>query len=259
MKQYNHPTVIWFLIALVALIAISCNKLLFNTDAETAKTLHQELVKNNIQEIPIEEVSRLLKESSNQPCKFDFDLNGEVDVNDFQTVLSGYGNTYTLEDVNELLINFGAEYIVDVIPLWNNKIQDVNCGLDWDATHRVKCNGNPYLYLPLEGITVQWFYTDLNYNVQDSLVSLNPFKMDWYTYGNNGGCNEFDSFQPLCNGAQTMTCKIFLNGQVYERTNIGVATINIPDSLDIPFCDNLELYEPMDNLVSDYEPYQYLN
>jgi len=148
MKQYNHPTVIWFLIALVALIAISCNKLLFNTDAETAKTLHQELVKNNIQEIPIEEVSRLLKESSNQPCRFDFDFNGEVDVNDFQTVLSGYGNTYTLEDVNELLINFGAEYIVDIIPLWNNKIQDVNCGLDWDATHRVKCNGNLIFICP---------------------------------------------------------------------------------------------------------------
>ena len=65
MKQYTHPTDISILIALVALIAISCNKLLFNNETETAKALHQELVKHNIQEIPIEEVSRLLKKSSN--------------------------------------------------------------------------------------------------------------------------------------------------------------------------------------------------
>jgi len=142
--------------------------------------------------------------------------------------------------------------------LWNNEIQDVNCGLDWDATHRIKCSSLEYLYVPLEEITVQWLYTDLTYGVQDSLVSTNPFKMDWFTYGNNGACNEFDSFQPICNGAQTMTCRIFMNGEIYERTNTGTALINIPDSIGIPLCNNLDLQVDMDNLISEYSTYEYL-
>jgi hypothetical protein len=258
MKKYTHPAVVWIIIAVLILATVSCSKLVFNTNSEIAQDIHQKLLNHNIKEIPIEEVTRLLNRPSSNPCVWDFNFNGAVDVDDLQIVLSEFGLSYNVNDLADFLGDYGEEYIVDVVPLWNNYIQDINCNLDWDAFHRVKCSGMEYLYVPLEDIAVEWLYTDLNYGVQDSLVSTNPYKLDWYTYGNNGSCNEFDSFQPLCNGAQTITCRIYMNGEVYERTNVGVARINIPDSIGIFLCDNLYLYEEMESLISGYSEYEYL-
>ena len=81
--------------------------------------------------------------------------------------------------------------------------------------------------------------------------------MDWKTYGNCGVCNVEESYQPPCNGLQEITCRIFLNGHTYERTNIGFALINIPDSLNVEMCSGPS-YELMDYNFNSYNDLEFL-
>lgn len=169
--------------------------------------------------------------STSQPCEWDVNMDGAIDTTDLMNMLAGYGTIYLSDDLLDMLALYGTEYIVDIVPYWQDHIQDVNCNLDWVNLPRVKC-GDAFLPIPPSNLEVEWIHLD-------SIVGTDPFEMDWKTYGFDGDCNDEDSYQPPCNGLQEVTCRIYYDGNTYERTNVGMAHINIPDSLGIESCTGL--------------------
>lgn len=245
----KNSTLIIGTIVIILVTIIACSKEILHEDNEV-QVIYKSLTDRGIYDIPYNKVDELLETTSNNPCRWDFNGNGNVGSDDLGELLGGYGTLFTVEDVNSFLEAYGTNYIVDVIPFWNNYIQDVNCGLDWDTFHKVRCGG-VVSNLQLNSIETEWIY-------EDSIVGTNSFKMDWKTYGSGGVCNTDESFQPPCNGLQEITCRIYLNGHTYERTNVGFALINIPDSLNIPNCTNTNPYELMNFDLDTYNNLEFL-
>ena len=246
----KKSTLIVSSVLIIILITIlSCSKEILYEDNEV-QTIQKSLIDRGIYDISPDRINELLETTSNNPCRWDFNGNGNVGSDDLGELLEGYGTLFTVEDVNSFLEAYGTNYIVDVIPFWNNYIQDVNCGLDWDTFHKVRC-GDVVSNSDLDLIETEWVR-------EGEIVGTNPNKMDWKTYGNGGVCNTEESYQPPCNGLQEITCRIFLNGNVYERTNIGFVLINIPDSLNISNCTNTDPYELMNFNLDTYNSLEFL-
>ena len=245
----NSTLIIGSVLLIILITIFSCSKGMLYEDNEV-QTIYKSLTDIGIYDIPHNRINELLESTSNSPCRWDFNENGNVGSDDLGELLEGYGTLFTVEDVNSFLEAYGTNYIVDVIPFWNNYIQDVNCGLDWDTFHKVRC-GDVVSNLGLDLIETEWVR-------EGEIVGTNPFKMDWKTYGSDGACNTDESYQPPCNGLQEITCRIFLNGHTYERTNIGFALINTPDSLNIPNCTNTNPYELMNFDLNTYNDLEFL-
>ena len=233
----KKSTLIVSSVLIIILITIlSCSKEILYEDNEV-QTIQKSLIDRGIYDISPDRINELLETTSNNPCRWDFNGNGNVGSDDLGELLEGYGTLFTVEDVNSFLEAYGTNYIVDVIPFW-------------DTFHKVRC-GDVVSNLDLDLIETEWVR-------EGEIVGTNPNKMDWKTYGNGGVCNTEESYQPPCNGLQEITCRIFLNGNVYERTNIGFALINIPDSLNISNCTNTDPYELMNFNLDTYNSLEFL-
>jgi len=252
MKKYNHPVIMLALIFAASLVAIvSCNKVAFDNEEEiTAEEIHSKLLDNNITSLDVTEVKRLLDEEANSPCTFDYNFDGYVNIEDLSTFLANFGEgDFTVTTLGHFLANFGTVYTVDIIPHWSNDIQDVNCNVNtFDPTHRVKCEGvlnyPPVVAAVLEQVdSTKWFYDGVEVSSMDTLT----FK----TYG-GVACDGQNGFQPPCTGLVLLTCRVTVNGSVYERTNMGYARINIDDSLD------LNILQCPGSVSSDYELMDFL-
>lgn len=244
-------TTLWvsfvFILASTAMI-VGCLK--DTPYTEKTEEVH-EILKSHGIDMPMEQIEARMAMPAVSPCTWDFDMSGNVDATDLLTFLEGYGTEYLTDDLLDILIVYDTEYIVDVIPLYNDWIQDVNCALDWDNFPKVKC-GDTMTSLSTSNIEVEWI-------LNGEVVSTDPTKMDWKTYGLDGGCNDKDSYQPPCNGYQEMTQRIYYGGHTYERVNVGNAHINIPDSLNIPDCDlDWEDYLVMPFQASEYGELDFL-
>ena len=252
MENMNNSTlIIGGIITIILITLLSCNKEILHEDNEV-QYIYKSLTDKGIYDISHSRINELLESNSNNPCRWDFNGNGNVGSEDLGELLEGYGTLFTVLDLNSFLTAYGTNYIVDVIPFWNNYIQDVNCALDWDVLHKIRCDGN-ISSLDLDLIETEWVR-------EGEIVGTNPYKMDWKTYGPINdplSCNTPDSYQPPCNGLHEITCRIFFNGNVYERTNIGFAQINIPDSLNIEICSGLS-YELMDYNFNSYNDLEFL-
>lgn len=244
----RHTYTLAVLLAIIVIV-VACSKINL-TEANEAQHIHQSLVDKGIQKFSLTDVKESLVSRSDTPCIWDFDLDGKITVEDLSVVLQEYGGLYTVDDIGSFLTAYGSSYTLDVILLWNNWIQDVNCSLDWNTYHKLRCAGN-VVPLELDIVEVEWIHEGV-------VVGTDPEKMDWVTYGETGKCNNVDSYQPNCNGLQEITCRLFINNAVYERTNIGMALINIPESLNIETCLGVGPYELMSYDFNTYINLEFL-
>jgi len=177
------------------------------------------------------------------PCRYDKNRDGEVNTQDLVTLLPNM----TTSDLVQFLSVYGESYIVDIVPAWNNFIQDFNCNLGWDTFIRTNCEGQLSAYNEFDG--VEWYDQDGN------LISTNPEKLDFQNYENGEPLKSCSGWQPPCNGINTVTLVVINDGYTFSRTADGwVRTNNFPE--DIPICGNAG---QAPNLFSgNFEPYEFL-
>lgn len=202
--------------------------------SETAHEIHQTIQKERPDIIISEiEVERALQSSTQTSiCSWDFNFNGSVESSDLLVVLSKFGDPYTINDLLTFLSVFGEEYIVDVIPAWNNFIQDNTFAVS--SFSKVLCNGEVVI-TTLSGLPTtnfdetKWYYEGELIGEGDSLLIQ--------TYDQSGQITNF-GWQGPCDGTKPITLEITHNGFLFSRTeNSRISTSNYPDS--IPTCDEL--------------------
>lgn len=182
--------------------------------------------------ISYDEVEQAMSSNSSSPCSWDFNFNGVIESTDLLVFLSRFGDPYITSDLLNFLAAFGEVYIVDVIPAWNNFIQDNTFAVA--SFSKVLCNGEIIITTIAGEPTTQfdeteWYYEEVLIGVGDSLLIQ--------TYGQNEEITNF-GWQGPCDGTKPITLRITHNGKVFSRTvNSRISTANYPDT--IPTCDEL--------------------
>jgi hypothetical protein len=197
------------------------------------------------------------KKFGGSPCVSDYNEDGVINTGDLIILLPLIGTKgVTTAQLNELLANFGQNYIIEVIPAYNNFINDVSgCGLTWEAYTpstnrwliRKRCNGTFSWYANFDSL--QWIY-------ECQVVSRHEDNLRFQVY-NLDGTPRTDcvGWQPPCNGINLVGMRVFDNGHSFYRENYGWATINnAPDS--IPFCGNVAQSEFL--FGNSFLPYEFL-
>lgn len=200
------------------------------TAHEIYQTIQRERPDILINEI---EVERALQSSPQTSiCSWDFNFNGVIESSDLLVFLSKFGDPYTTGDLLIFLSVFGEEYVVDVIPAWNNFIQDNTFAVA--SFSKVLCNGEVVI-TTLSGLPTtnfdetKWYYEGVFIGEGDSLLIQ--------TYDQSGQITNF-GWQGPCDGTKPITLDITHNGKVFSRTvNSRISTANYPDT--IPTCDEL--------------------
>ena len=202
--------------------------------SKTAHEIHQSIQRERPDIIISEiEVERALQSSPQTSiCSWDFNFNGVIDSSDLFVFLSNFGIEYDSVDFLAFLSVFGEEYIVDVIPAWNNFIQDNTFAVA--SFSKVLCDGEVVI-TTLSGLPTtnfdetKWYYEGELIGEGDSLLIQ--------TYNQNGEITNF-GWQGPCDGTKPITLEITQNGYLFSRTeNSRISTSNRPDS--IPTCDEL--------------------
>jgi hypothetical protein len=202
--------------------------------SETVSEIHQTIRKERpdilITEIEIERA--LQSETQTSVCSWDFNFNGVIESSDLLVFLSKFGVEYDSSDLLTFLSVFGEEYIVDVIPAWNNFVQDNTFAVA--SFSKVLCNGEVVI-TTLSGLPTtnfdetKWYYDGDLIGEGDSLLIQ--------TYDQNGQITNF-GWQGPCDGTKPITLEITHNGYLFSRAeNSRISTSNYPDS--IPTCDEL--------------------
>ncbi len=202
--------------------------------SETVSGIHQTIREKRpdilITEIEIERA--LQSKTQTSVCSWDFNFNGVIESSDLLVVLSKFGDPYTINDLLTFLSVFGEEYIVDVIPAWNNFVQDNTFAVA--SFSKVLCNGEVVI-TTLSGLPTtnfdetKWYYDGDLIGEGDSLLIQ--------TYDQNGQITNF-GWQGPCDGTKPITLEITHNGYLFSRAeNSRISTSNYPDS--IPTCDEL--------------------
>ena len=202
--------------------------------SETVSGIHQTIREKRpdilITEIEIERA--LQSKTQTSVCSWDFNFNGVIESSDLLVVLSKFGDPYTINDLLTFLSVFGEEYIVDVIPAWNNFVQDNTFAVP--SFSKVLCNGE-VVNTTISGLPTtnfdetKWYYDGDLIGEGDSLLIQ--------TYDQNGQITNF-GWQGPCDGTKPITLEITHNGYLFSRAeNSRISTSNYPDS--IPTCDEL--------------------
>jgi len=202
--------------------------------SETVREIHQTIQKERpdilISEVEIEEALRSNTQTS--ICSWDFNFNGVIEISDLIIFLSKFDVEYNSGDFLTFLSVFGEDYIIDIIPAWNNFIQDNAFSVT--SFSKVLCNGEVVI-TTLSGLPTtnfdetKWYYEGDLIGSGDSLYVQ--------TYGQNGEITNF-GWQGPCDGTKPITLEITHNGKIFSRTvNSRISTANYPDS--IPTCQNL--------------------
>jgi hypothetical protein len=235
MKNFLILIDVLMLCLFIMILFNSCKKeieppLYSQTVLEIHHTIQKERPDIIISEVEIEEALRSNTQTS--ICSWDFNFNGIIESSDLLRVLSKFGVEYNSSDLLAFLSVFGEEYVVDVIPAWNNFIQDNTFAVS--SFSKVVCNGSVVITslssLPTTSFNeTKWYYNgDLIGNGDSLLIQ---------TYGQNGQITNF-GWQGPCDGTKPITLEITHNGKIFSRTvNSRISTANYPDS--IPTCDNL--------------------
>lgn len=200
----------------------------------SSEVIYKTIIENRPEAvITLEEVDKALNSRTNtSACVWDFNFNGLIENSDLLVLLSKWGNPYTTNDLLVFLSVFGQEYIVDVIPAWNNFVQDNTFAAP--SFSKVLCNGQVVITtlatLPTTNFDeTKWYYEGELIGVGDSLLIQ--------TYGANGEITNF-GWQGPCDGTKPITLEITHNGKIFSRTvNSRISTANYPDS--IPTCESL--------------------
>lgn len=213
----------------------SCKKELpVSNSSDSAREIYQIIQKERpdieITEIEIEKA--LQSDTQTVICSWDFNFNGVIEVSDLLIFLPKLGVEYNSSDLLFLLSVFNDEYIVDVIPAWNNFVQDNTFAVE--SFSKVLCNGEVVI-TTLSGLPTtnfdetKWYYDGELIGEGDSLLIQ--------TYDQNGQITNF-GWQGPCDGTKPITLEITHNGKLFSRTvNSRISTSNYPDS--IPTCDDL--------------------
>lgn len=180
--------------------------------------VHAELTRSG-QMIAPNQVANAMSQPPTSPCTWDFDVDGSVSAFDLLMFIQGWITVYDAEDRLDFLSNYGVSYTVDVVPLWSNFIQGSSCNTDWDNFPKYVCNEN-LLNIPINAIdSIHWIqYGDI--------VWLDKTELDWQTYSTTCPNGESGGYAPPCNGLQTVSQRIFINGETYYRTNTGWALVD---------------------------------
>lgn len=222
-------------VLLFSLLLNSCKKeieapILSETAHEIYQIIQSERPDIVINEIEIE--NALKSKTQTSICVWDFNFNGVIDSSDLFVFLSNFGIEYDSVDFLVFLSVFGEEYIVDIIPAWNNFIQDNTFVVT--SFSKVLCNGEVVI-TTLPGLPTtnfdetKWYYEDNLIGNGDSLYIQ--------TYNQNGDITNF-GWQGPCDGTKPITLEITHNDKTFSRTvNSRISTINYPDT--IPTCEDL--------------------
>jgi hypothetical protein len=224
-----------YFIFFLTLFVISCKKEIETPIlSETAHEIHQ-IIQSERPDIVINEIeieNALKSQTQTSICVWDFNFNGVIDSSDLFVFLSNFGIEYDSVDFLAFLSVFGEEYIVDVIPAWNNFIQDNTFAVA--SFSKVLCDGEVVI-TTLSGLPTtnfdetKWYYEGELIGEGDSLLIQ--------TYNQNGEITNF-GWQGPCDGTKPITLEITQNGYLFSRTeNSRISTSNRPDS--IPTCDEL--------------------
>lgn len=188
-------------------------------------------------------VKSLILKGGSEPCLYDYNIDGVINTADLITLLN---TNPTGAEITQFLPVYGDEYVVDVIPAWNNFIQDFNCNLGWDVFIRRQCDGIVATYSTFDSL--EWIY-------EGEVISTSRVKLDFQNYSGGEPLKECSGWQPPCNGINEVTMRVYNDGNVFERTANGwVRTNNFPE--DIPICGNAG---QVPNLFgSEFLPYEFL-
>ena len=179
-----------------------------------------------------------------QPCLYDYNVDGTI--NTFDLLLFLDSNPPTIQLI-EFLSVYGNEYVVDVIPAWNNFIQDFNCNLGWETYVRRQCDGI---------VTSFPAFDSLKWVADGVVISTNRNKLDFQNFDLDGNpLDECSGWLPPCNGINNVTMLVFNNGHTFERNADGwVYTNNFPDEL--PVCGTAS--QSPNLFGNDFLPYEFL-
>lgn len=242
------------LMVLFILLAVGCTKETYQSDApakgvttDSPEYIFKVLQDAGVKDISYDQVVKAMNSrSSEQPCSWDFDQDGLVGTSDLLIMIEKFGTEYTTEDLFNLLGVYRTEYIVDVIPVWQNFIQGSSCNTDWDNIPRYSCQGE-LIQLEINRIdSIHWIQND-------SIVWTSPYELNWKTYST---CQNglYDGYAPECNGIQIVSQRLFMNGESYFRTNVGWALVDGGPEM----CDgNIANIEGFSLSASSYEELQY--
>lgn len=200
------------------------------TTHEIYQTIQRERPDILINEIEVERALQSNPQTS--ICSWDFNFNGVIENSDLLIFLSRWGDPYGSTDLLNFLSAFGEEYVVDIIPAWNNFVQDNTFAVP--SFSKVLCDGQIITTTIAAEPTTQfdetkWFYEGQLIGTGDSLLIQ--------TYGQNGEITNF-GWQGPCDGTKPITLQITHNGKVFSRTvNSRISTANYPDTIST--CDEL--------------------
>ena len=185
----------------------------------------------------------ILKRGS-EPCLYDYNVDGVINTADLIRLLD---SKPTGSEITQFLPVYGDEYVIDIVPAWNNYIQDFNCNLGWDVVVRRQCAGSVSNY-PL--------FDSLEWVSEGQVLSTNREKLDFQNYDAEGlPLKECAGWQPPCNGINNVGMRVYCNGFLFYREADGwVRTNNFPDT--IPVCGSP--VEVPFLFGSDFFPYEFL-
>ena len=165
--------------------------------------VHAELTRSG-QVIAPNQVANAMSQPSTSPCLWDFDANGLVGSSDLSTFLQSWVILYDVDDLADFLANYGVEYTVNIIPGWNNSIQDVTNNLGWDVVLRSDCNN-----------VITAFNTNdsLELYFEGDLIQTNGSRLNFQTYLLDGTINNI-GWQPPCNGTNIVTMKVYYKNNI---------------------------------------------
>jgi hypothetical protein len=218
--------------AVLALCFITCKKETVYDNTDVVEVYEKIRTDRPDIEISKSQIVNAMAATSSTPCIWDFNYDGVVSSTDLAEFLALYGVKYNASDLTSFLAAFGETYIVDVIPAWNNFVQDNTPQVT--SFSKVLCNGEviigPVTALPsIEFDETNWYY-------QDSLIAVGD-TLRIQTYGQDGSITNV-GWQGPCDGTKPITLEVIHNGYVFSRTvNSRISTANYPDT--IPTCDEL--------------------
>lgn len=199
--------------AAIAFMFSTCKKETIYEDKEVIEVY--ETIKKIKPEIEISksQIVNAMAPMSTEPCVWDFNYDGMVSTTDLATFLSLYGVKYNATDLTAFLAAFGQIYDLDIIPAWNNYVQDVTP--EMQSFSKIKCNGE---FLHTFGTSQPSIdFDETNWYYEDSLVWQGSVLIN--TVISNGDTLVAGWDNP-CNGAKEITLEIIHNDKVYRRSGV---------------------------------------
>jgi len=200
--------------------------------SQTVSEIHQTIQKERPDILITEiEIERALQSETQTPiCSWDFNFNGIIEGSDLLVFLSKFGVEYDSSDLLTFLSVFGEEYIVDIIPAWNNFIQDNTPNMNSFSV--ILCNGSLIKGNPTNSPTHD--FDETFWLFDNNIVYVGPVLVQQLYDGNGEPSNI--GWQAPCDGDKFITLRIVHNGKIFERTSVSrISAANSP----VEACESL--------------------